>query len=60
MIQTENKKRKTVSYYVAENDVSEACHEDVCKEAKKVTATGTIKRVYGNKEFTASKIELVK
>lgn len=60
VIQMENKKGKTVNYYLAENDVSKAFHENVCKEAKKVTATGTIKKVEGKNEFTASKIELVK
>lgn len=60
VIQTENKKGKMVSYYLAENDVSKAFHQNVCKEAKKVTATGTMKKVDGKNEFTASKIELVK
>jgi hypothetical protein len=60
VIQMENKKGKTVSFYVAENDVSKAFHQNVCKEAKKVTATGTIKKVDGKNEFTATKIDLVK
>jgi hypothetical protein len=60
VIQTENKNGKTVNYYVADNDVSKAFHQNVCKEAKKVTATGTVKKVDGKNEFTASKIELVK
>jgi hypothetical protein len=60
VIQVENKKGKTVNYYLAENDVSKAFHENVCKEAKKVTATGMNKKVDGKNEFTASKIELVK
>src|ERR1039457_7061769 len=45
VIQVENKKGKTVNYYLAENDVSKAFHQNVCKEAKKVTATGTVKKV---------------
>jgi hypothetical protein len=56
----ENKKGKTVNYYLAENDVSKAFHENVCKEAKKVTATGTVKKVDGKNEFTVSKIDLAK
>ena len=60
VIQTEDKKGKMVSYYVADNDVSKAFHQNVCKESKKVTATGTVKKVDGKNEFTASKIELVK
>ena len=51
---------KTVSYYVADNEVAKNFHEDVCKEAKKVTATGTVKEVHGKKVLTASKIELAK
>jgi RecG-like helicase len=51
---------KTEKYYLTKNDVSENFHEDVCKEAKKVTATGTVKEVDGKKELTASKIELAK
>jgi len=38
---------KMVSYYVADNDVAKAFHENVCKEAKKVTATGTVAKVDG-------------
>jgi RecG-like helicase len=59
VIQTENKQGKIVTYYLTANDVSKAFHENVCKEAKKVTATGTVKKVDGKNEFTASKIELV-
>jgi hypothetical protein len=60
VIQVENKKGKTVNYYLAENDVSKAFHANVCKEAKKVTATGTVKKVEGKNEFTVSKIDLAK
>jgi hypothetical protein len=60
VIQTENKKGKTVTYYVADNEVGKAFHQNVCKEAKKVTATGTVKKVDGKNEFTASKIEVAK
>jgi hypothetical protein len=51
---------KTVTYYFAANDVSKKFHENVCKESKQVKATGTVKEVDGKKEFTASKIEVVK
>jgi hypothetical protein len=60
VIQAENKKGKSVNYYLASNDVSKAFHQNVCKEAKKVTATGTVKKVNGKNEFTVSKIELAK
>jgi hypothetical protein len=60
VIQVENKKGKTVTYYLAENDVSKEFHSKVCKETKKVTATGTVKKVDGKTEFTVSKIDLAK
>ena len=58
VIQVENKKGKTVNYYLASNDVSKAFHQNVCREAKKVTATGTVKKMDGKNVFTVSKIEL--
>lgn len=60
VIQVENKKGKKINYYLTANDVSKAFHENVCKDTKKVTATGTVKKVDGKIELTASKIELVK
>jgi len=60
VIQAENKNGKMVSYYVVDNDKAKAFHENVCKEAKKVTATGTVAKVDGKSEITLSKIELVK
>jgi RecG-like helicase len=57
VIQTE-KDGKKVSYYVVNNDVAKAFHKNVCQEDKKVTATGTVKKVEGKQEFTATKIEV--
>lgn len=54
---TENGKK--VTYYLTDNKVSKDFHEDLCKEAKKVTATGTVKEVDGKKELTVTKIDLV-
>jgi hypothetical protein len=51
---------KTITYYLADNDVAKNFHENVCKEAKKVTATGTVKKVDGKNQFTVTKIDLVK
>jgi len=59
VIQAENKKGKMVNYYVMDNEVSKAFHANVCKEAKKVTATGTVKKVDGKSEFTPTKMEVV-
>jgi hypothetical protein len=47
-----------VKYYVADNEVARKFN--VCQEAKKLTATGTVKEVDGKKVLIASKIELVK
>jgi len=57
VIQTE-KDGKTTTYYLAKNDVSKEFHKNICQEAKKVTATGTVKEVDGKKELTATKISL--
>jgi len=51
---------KTVTYYLAKNDISKKFHKNVCKTTEKVTATGTVKEVDGKKELTASKIEVDK
>ena len=57
VIQTE-KDGKTVNYYLVANDVSKEFHGKLCKETKKVTATGTVKEVDGKMQFTPTKIEL--
>ncbi len=51
---------KTQKYYVVDNDISKAFHEDVCQKAKKVVATGTVAKVHGKQELTLTKIELTK
>jgi hypothetical protein len=48
------------TYYLADNKVSKDFHDEVCKDTKKVTATGTVKEVDGKMQLTASKIALVK
>jgi hypothetical protein len=58
VIQAENRKGKMVTYYLEPNDVAKNFHENVCKGAKKVTATGTVKVVDKKHELTATKIEL--
>jgi len=59
VIEVENK-GKTRNFYVVNNDVSKAFHEDVCHAAKKVKATGTVAKVHGKQELTLTKIEAVK
>ena len=51
---------KTVKYYLTQNETSKEFHDNICKEPKKVTATGTVKEVDGKKELTVSKIEVAK
>lgn len=60
VIQAEGKDGKTVTYYLADNAMAKGFHENVCEEAKKVTATGTVKAVDGKQELTVTKIDLVK
>jgi hypothetical protein len=55
-----NKKGKALTYYLADNDVSKAFHENVCEAAKKVTVTGKAQKVNGKKGIAATKIELAK
>ena len=57
VIQTE-KDGKKLNYFLVANDVSKEFHGKLCKETKKVTATGTVKEVDGKLELTATKIEL--
>src|SRR5437762_5542066 len=47
---------KTVKYYLTQNKVSKDFHENLCKETKKVTATGTVKEEDGKKILTAKTI----
>jgi hypothetical protein len=58
VIQVEGKNGKTVNYYLVDNDKAKAFHENICKEPKKVTATGTVKTVDGKKQFTVTDIKL--
>ena len=59
VIQVEKNGKKT-TFYLVQNDISKNFHENLCKEPKKVTATGTVKTVDGKREFTVTKIELAK
>lgn len=60
VIQTEGKNGKTVTYYLTDTDTAKGFHENVCHEAKKVTATGLAKKVDGKRELAATEIKLVK
>jgi hypothetical protein len=60
VVVVEGKDGKSENYYLVQNDVSKNFHENICKESKKVTVTGTNKKVEGKNEFTATKIEVAK
>jgi len=59
VIQVE-KKGKTVTYYVADNELGKGFHKDICQAAQKVKAEGSVKSVDGKKTLTLTKIEIVK
>lgn len=62
VIEAENKKGKKVTYVLADNQIAKDFHKEVCKETKKVKATGTAKKGEGKgkMELTLTKIETVK
>jgi hypothetical protein len=52
---------KTVNYYLAQNDISKAFHDNICTTSgEKVTATGTVSEKDGKQVMTVSKIEPAK
>ena len=52
---------KTVNYYLAQNDISKAFHDNICgTTGEKVTATGKVSEKDGEQVMTVSKIEPVK
>lgn len=57
VIQVE-KSGKVTTYYLVDNDKAKAFHENICKEPKKVTATGSVKTVDGKKQLTVTEIKL--
>jgi hypothetical protein len=60
VIQVE-KDGKTVKYYLAKNDVSDAMHDDICHgDSKKMTATGTVVEKDGKELLTVTKLAAAK
>ncbi len=51
---------KEETYFLADNPVSKAFHDNICSEVKSIKVTGVVKEVKGQKEITPSKIEEVK
>lgn len=61
VIVVEPKDGKKVTYYVTQNDVAKDFHGKVCKESKKVTAKGVVKKTDdGKMELTLAKIDVAK
>jgi hypothetical protein len=60
VLQVEGKNGKTETFYLADNEVAKKFHGEICKGPKKVHITGTVKKVEGKNELTATKIEPVK
>jgi hypothetical protein len=50
---------KKVTYYLAKNDISKKFHPNICKETKKVKATGEVKEEAGKMVMTPTKIDVV-
>ena len=50
---------KKVTYYLTHNAVSKAFHGKICKETKKIKATGDVKEEDGKMVLTPTKIEEV-
>lgn len=52
---------KTVNYYLDENKVSKAFHENICQnDGEKATVTGKVSEKGGKETLVASKIEAAK
>ena len=58
VIEVERGKVKRV-YYMTQNDISKGFHDNISKQAQKITVTGTVKNNAGKLEITPTKIELV-
>ena len=56
-----DKDGKTVNYYLDQNDISKAFHDNICTTSgEKVTSTGTVSEKDGKQVMTVSKIEPAK
>lgn len=49
---------KKVTYYLVHNAVSKKFHKNVCKDVKKITATGDVKEEGGKKTLEPTKIDV--
>ena len=51
---------KTVTYYIADNDVSKKFHGKVCETTQNISVTGKVTEVDGKKQIEAKTIKLAK
>ena len=57
---TVEKHGKPVTYYLAQNKVSKAFHDQICQAPARITVTGKVKKLRGKMELTPNEIELAK
>ncbi|MBA4149718.1 MAG: hypothetical protein H0X66_16520 [Verrucomicrobia bacterium] len=62
VIEADNKKGKKITYVLADNKIAKDFHKEICKDVKKVTASGTVKKGddKGKMDLTLTKIDIVK
>jgi uncharacterized membrane protein YcjF (UPF0283 family) len=51
---------KPVTYYLVQNKVSKAFHDQICQAPARITVTSKVKKVHGKLELTPTRIELAK
>ena len=51
---------KKTTYYIVQNDISKAFHENICKKPADIVVTAECAKVGDKLQLTASKIELSK
>ena len=58
VLQVTDQNGNTVNYFLAQNDVSKAFHDNICQnDGEKTIVTGTVEEKDGKEMMTASKID---
>jgi hypothetical protein len=60
VLQVKGKDGKTVTYWIAKNNVSKDFHKNVCQDTAKLTAVGNVGEVDGKQIIIASKLTIAK
>jgi hypothetical protein len=60
VLQVKGKDGKTMTYWIAKNDVSKDFHSNVCQSTAKLTAVGAVGEIDGKKVLVASKLKVEK